>query len=253
MYLGFWEIDQYLTLSVNTVTSGTYDGGGNAVDADAEPAYRIYEDETATPIATGTLSKLDDANTLGFYTDRLQLTSAAGFETGKSYTIYISYAVSSVVMTSVKFFQVTVATAITPQQVRDAMLLASSGGSAAAGSVDIIINGTYGRAGEPISLGETEADPTLTGMLLAMAGKVDGSAAYDRTTDSLEALSDAEPGNVSMADMKNLLFKRNVTGRHGNGKPRIIQAGDGDSLVEITTTLDTVEVEQIKTEVYSNI
>jgi len=57
--------------------------------------YRVYEDETATPILTGTLAKLDDANTTGFYTELIACTAANGFEHGKSYTIYIEATVDS--------------------------------------------------------------------------------------------------------------------------------------------------------------
>lgn len=58
-------------------------------DADFPPTYRIYEDETATPILTGNMAKLDDANTTGFYTETIACTAANGFEDKKTYTIYI--------------------------------------------------------------------------------------------------------------------------------------------------------------------
>jgi hypothetical protein len=62
---------------------------GILTDADAAPTYRIYEDETATPILTGTMAKLDDGNTVGFYTESIACTAANGFEDGKTYTVYI--------------------------------------------------------------------------------------------------------------------------------------------------------------------
>jgi len=62
---------------------------GVLTDADAAPTYRIYEDETATAILTGTMAKLDDANTTGFYTELIACTAANGFEDGKTYTVYI--------------------------------------------------------------------------------------------------------------------------------------------------------------------
>jgi hypothetical protein len=67
---------------------------GELTDADAVPAYRIYEAETATPILTGSLAKLDDANTTGFYSEAIACTTANGFETTKSYNIYITYTVA---------------------------------------------------------------------------------------------------------------------------------------------------------------
>lgn len=68
---------------------------GILTDADALPSYRIYEDETATPILTGTMAKLDDVNTTGFYTETIACTSGNGFENGKTYTIYIEATVDA--------------------------------------------------------------------------------------------------------------------------------------------------------------
>jgi hypothetical protein len=66
---------------------------GALADADANPTYRIYEDDTATPILTGTMAKLDDANTTGFYAKKIACTHANGFEVNKSYSIYIEASV----------------------------------------------------------------------------------------------------------------------------------------------------------------
>ena len=68
-------------------------------DADAVPTYRVYEDETGTAILNGSMAKLDDANTTGFYSEQIACTAANGFEDGKSYTIYISATVDSIVGT----------------------------------------------------------------------------------------------------------------------------------------------------------
>lgn len=102
MYLGSWKIDDYLTFPVNTHKFDT----GVATDGDAVPTYRVYEDETATPILTGSMAKLDDANTTGFYTERIQLTAASGLEKGKCYTIYISATVNSITGTVSHTFQI---------------------------------------------------------------------------------------------------------------------------------------------------
>lgn len=78
-------------------TVATHDPGtGVLTDADAVPTYRVYEDETATPILTGNMAKLDDANTLGFYSESIACTAANGFEDGKTYSIYVSAALSAV-------------------------------------------------------------------------------------------------------------------------------------------------------------
>jgi len=85
------EIEDNLVFSICCHDPDT----GVLTDADSAPAYRLYEDETATPILTGTMDKLDDANTTGFYTELIACTAANGFEDGKSYTIYIAATVDS--------------------------------------------------------------------------------------------------------------------------------------------------------------
>jgi hypothetical protein len=102
VYLGTWNIDDLLTFPVNTSTPSTW----AAVDADSNPAYRVYEDETGTAILTGTMAKLDDANTTGFYTEQITLSAANGFEDGKCYTIYIAAVVGGVTIVTVHTFQV---------------------------------------------------------------------------------------------------------------------------------------------------
>lgn len=102
MYLGSWKIDDYLTFVCNTHTPAT----GAATDADAVPPYRIYEDETSTPILTGTMALLDAANTTGFYSERVQLTTASGFERGKTYHVYIEATVGGVMGTISHIFQI---------------------------------------------------------------------------------------------------------------------------------------------------
>jgi len=68
---------------------------GVLTDADAAPSYRIYEDETAGAILNGDMAKLDDGNTVGFYTEIIPCTIANGFEDRKTYTIYIEATVDS--------------------------------------------------------------------------------------------------------------------------------------------------------------
>jgi hypothetical protein len=89
---GPWHIDDTLTFTVVTHRVDT----GALTDADSVPSYRVYEDETATAILTGSMAKLDDTNTTGFYSEQLTLSAANGFENGKSYSIYITAAVNSV-------------------------------------------------------------------------------------------------------------------------------------------------------------
>jgi len=79
-------IGDNLTFTVTTHDPDT----GVLTDADAVPSYRVYEDETGTPILTGSMAKLDGDNTTGYYSEQIACTSGNGFESGKSYNIYIS-------------------------------------------------------------------------------------------------------------------------------------------------------------------
>lgn len=99
---GPWYIDDLLTFTVNTHRVDT----GAGTDADAVPSYRVYEDETGTAIGNGNTAKLDDANTVGFYSEQLTLSAANGYEAGKSYSIYVSATVNSVTATQSLNFKV---------------------------------------------------------------------------------------------------------------------------------------------------
>jgi len=101
-YLGSWALDDFLTWCVNTHNPAT----GAAADAAAPPSYRIYEDETAVPILTGAMALLDDANTTGFYSERIQLTATSGFEKSRCYTIYMQATVAGTVVTFSHTFQI---------------------------------------------------------------------------------------------------------------------------------------------------
>jgi hypothetical protein len=123
MFLGQWQIDDLVTFCCNTHDPAT----GAATDADAVPDYRVYENETSTPILTGTLALLDSSNTAGFYSEQITLSAANGFEVGKSYSIYISAAVGGVTGTlhhalQVKTAPVAVSDIPTATQNADALL-----------------------------------------------------------------------------------------------------------------------------------
>jgi hypothetical protein len=102
MYLGSWAINDVLTFSVNTHSFST----GVATNADAAPTYRVYEDNTATPILTGTMAAFDSANAVGQYVAQITLSAANGFEVGKTYTIRIAATVGGVTGACVRTFQV---------------------------------------------------------------------------------------------------------------------------------------------------
>jgi hypothetical protein len=102
MSLGTRHIDDALTFYVNTTRFDT----GAATDADSPPTYRVYEDETTTPILTGTMALIDSSNTAGYYSEGITLSAANGFEIGKSYGIYITAAVNSVTGATSQHFRV---------------------------------------------------------------------------------------------------------------------------------------------------
>ena len=79
------EIGDNLVFSITTHDPDT----AVVTDADSAPSYRVYENETDTPILTGNMSVLDDASTTGFYSETIACTAANGFENGKTYTVYI--------------------------------------------------------------------------------------------------------------------------------------------------------------------
>lgn len=121
MYLGSWKIDDLLTFTITT-----HDPTNSALtDADSNPSYRVYEDETGTPILTGSMAKLDDANTTGFYSEQITLSAANGFEKGKCYSIYISATVVGVTGATVRQFQV--GAEVNPDSILDAALSEPSG------------------------------------------------------------------------------------------------------------------------------
>jgi hypothetical protein len=129
-YLGSWDIDDALAFYCNTTRFDT----GAATDADAEPTYRVYENETGTALLNGTLSLIDSGNTAGFYSESITLSAANGFEVGKQYAIYIAATVNSVVGATHHTFQVcakvnTTRISGTAQTARDigASVLLSSG------------------------------------------------------------------------------------------------------------------------------
>jgi len=78
-------LGQNLTFTITTHDPDT----SELTNADAAPAYRVYEDETATPLLVGTMTELDAANTTGFYSEQIACTPGNGFEANKSYNIYV--------------------------------------------------------------------------------------------------------------------------------------------------------------------
>jgi len=85
------KLDQYWELHVNTRNYTS-----SAADADSLPTYRVYEEDNDTVIDSGNFAKRDDANTLGYYYARAQITAALGYEVGKTYYVRAAATVNSV-------------------------------------------------------------------------------------------------------------------------------------------------------------
>lgn len=155
IYIGKWHIDDYITFTINTHNLST----GITTDADSAPTYRIYEEETTTAIANGTLSKLDDDNTTGYYSEQIQLLSATGYEVDKCYTIYISSTVSTNVSTSSYMFTIETA----------------NNDITVANILDGVVDGTY------------TIETSLRAILAGIRGKISKSSnvyTYKRTDDT---------------------------------------------------------------------
>jgi hypothetical protein len=84
------NIGDNLTFSICTHDPDT----GVLTNADGNPTYRIYEDDTATAIANGTMATLDAGTTTGFYVKKIACSSPT-YTAGKSYSIYIEATVDS--------------------------------------------------------------------------------------------------------------------------------------------------------------
>lgn len=78
-------IGNNLTFTVNTHDPET----SEYADADFAPVYRVYQDTTTLALGAGSMAKLDDSNTKGFYAATIACTAANGFVAGHSYAVYI--------------------------------------------------------------------------------------------------------------------------------------------------------------------
>ena len=79
-----------------TFTVQALDGTNAPADATGDVSYKVYEDSNDTAILTGTMAKLDDSNTVGFYSEEIACTTANGFERFQSYSVRITSTVVGV-------------------------------------------------------------------------------------------------------------------------------------------------------------
>lgn len=162
-YVGSFGIDDNLTFYATTSRFDT----GNGTDADSAPTYRVYEEETATPILTGTMALLDSTNTAGFYSEQIALTAANGFEQAKCYAIYIAGTVNSVNGVDYRVFQIGA----------KVNAWAISGDTAAADNLEAAADGTgYNLGGGSIvAASVTGAVGSVTGAVGSVTGNVGGN------------------------------------------------------------------------------
>lgn len=99
MYLGTFNTAERAYFFANTHNPAT----GEAVDADTDPTYRIYRADVGTLIVSGSMTKLDDPNTTGFYEAHI---STAGLLKDKVYVIYVQATVNSITVTTHHTFQI---------------------------------------------------------------------------------------------------------------------------------------------------
>lgn len=202
MYLGSWKIDDVLTFTVNTHTPST----GAVTDADAVPTYRVYEDETGTPILTGSTAKLDDAGTTGYYSEQITLSAANGLEKGKTYTIRMSGTVGGVTGAMSHTFQI--------EAEVDANIVSDKTGFALSGTQTFNTTGniTGNISGSVGSV--TGAVGSVTGAVGSVTGNVGGNVTG--SVGSVVGAVGSVTGNVG----------GNVTGSVGSLVGHTVQTGD---------------------------
>jgi len=99
-YLGSWAIDNvvYVHKQLSAVTTGA------AADGDSVPTWRVYEDNTATPVTTGSFATLNSQT--GFYVAAITLAAAIGYEKGRSYALRTACTVAGIIGADVDSFQI---------------------------------------------------------------------------------------------------------------------------------------------------
>lgn len=143
-YLGSWKIDDVIRVHKQTSSVTT----GAATDADAAPTWRMYEDDTATPVTTGSFSTLNAQ--VGLYVAAITLAAAIGYEKGKTYAIRSQATVGGVIGADVDSFQIeaevdanTVSgTVPTVTSVTNAVTVGSTAAAAIAALVEMTVGAT---------------------------------------------------------------------------------------------------------------
>jgi hypothetical protein len=215
---GPWYLDDMLIFTVNTHDMAT----GAATDADSDPTYRIYASELGTPILTGSMSKLDDTNTTGFYAEQVELSEGNGFNTGGRYSIYVSMIVDSVTFTESYNLKITENDSgllntidgkadqllVITDEVRSLILQTAVAGSTGNDDTHIQINNSFGWT-----------DDDLNNLLIRIS--VDGAPHTRWITDfasGIATLHEALPAPVEEGDAYAIFaIRRDVSGGGGGG------------------------------------
>jgi hypothetical protein len=183
-FLGSWDIDDVLRIHVQTSSVTT----GAAVDADSVPTWRVYEDDTATPVTTGSFTTLN-AQT-GFYVAAITLAAAIGYEVGKQYAIRTQVTVASIIGADVHSFQIQSEVRLAAGAITAGVITAGALQGFTLGSVA----GTVGSVAAAVTLGSTSqaAVVDLVWAETAVGYTTAGSMGYQLAqADSLGALAAA--------------------------------------------------------------
>jgi len=127
-YLGAWALESIIYPTVQTSSATT----GAAADAESVPTWQMYEDNTVTPVTTGSFGTLNSQP--GFYVAAITLAAASGYERGKSYSLRVAATVNGVIGADIHNLQIEpsmalLAGAITAGTITSGALVASKFGN----------------------------------------------------------------------------------------------------------------------------
>ena len=191
-WYGEHDIDEYLTFAVTTSRFSS----GAGYDAASVPTYSIYEDETAAEVVgPSSMAKLDDGGTVGFYTERVQLTDA-NFDAGKMYTIYITATVDAVAAITSHAFKMRAAPIATAAEMAKVPKSDSTVSWNATALTAIELQANNALVDEnldqllKIAVGTNYQTTVHADSVIGYMTTSSATADYVRTTDSLEDLRD---------------------------------------------------------------
>jgi hypothetical protein len=178
-FLGSWDIDDVVRVHIQTSSVTT----GAATDADAAPSWRVYEDDTATPVTTGSFSTLNAQ--VGFYVAAITLASAIGYEVGKSYAIRTQATVGGVIGADVHSFQIQSEVRLAAGAITAGTITAGALQGFTLGSVA----GTVGSVAAAVTVGSTSASAIGTAVqaLALTIGATSQAAIADAVWDEPKA------------------------------------------------------------------